>query len=31
MVHDARYQQFEHLRTDALTASVLQPVSQLSA
>jgi hypothetical protein len=30
MVHDPRYQQFEHLRTDALTASVLQPVSQLS-
>ena len=30
MVHDPRYQQFEHLRTTALTASVLQPVSQLS-
>jgi uncharacterized protein (DUF1330 family) len=30
MVHDSRYQEFEHLRTDALTASVLQPVSQLS-
>jgi uncharacterized protein (DUF1330 family) len=30
MVHDPRYQQFERLRTDALTASVLQPVSQLS-
>lgn len=30
MVHDPRYKQFEHLRTDALTASVLQPVSQLS-
>ena len=30
MVHDPLYQQFEHLRTEALVESVLQPTSPLA-